>query len=313
MTPMLILLFSVKPSAAISSDLVAALAMRPVGAAVHFQRRTVNMRLVALLSAGSVPAAFAGAYLLHLLGGNDHTGTVERILGAALLAGAAAMVVRAVMDRRSASGRAGEIQSVSLRPLPTVAVGVVGGVVVGMTSVGAGSLMIILLMFTYPTLAARRLVGTDLTQAIPLTAAAALGALAFGHVEVPLTAAVVVGSVPAVLVGALLSSRISDRHLRPAIFTVVLAAGLEYVGVPGRSLGVAVAVTAAVALAGAAGRRLAGTEPSVGPPQQRSGPAGGAAGRRHQTDGRAGPHRRPQGRGHESTLARRTASHPVQG
>ena len=93
------------------------------------------------------------------------------------------------------------------RPLPTVAIGVVGGVIVGMTSVGSGSLMIVLLLFLYPTLGANQLVGTDLTQAVPLTAAAALGAIAFGHVEFGVTASLVIGSVPAVLVGSLLSSQ----------------------------------------------------------------------------------------------------------
>ena len=257
MTPMLILLFSVKPSTAISSDLVAALVMRPVGASVHFQRGTVHLRLVGLLSLGSVPAAFAGAYLLHALGGNSHVATVERLLGAALLAGAGAMIVRAGIDRRSRSARDGELHALALRPGPTIAVGTIGGLVVGMTSVGAGSLMIVLLMFVYPSLAARRLVGTDMMQAIPLTAAAALGALAFGHVEVPLTMAVVVGSVPAVLVGSLLSSRVSDRFLRPAIFIVVLASGLKYVGVPVGPLGVTLAAAiVVVALAALARRRV---------------------------------------------------------
>src|ERR1700730_264110 len=89
MTPMLILLFAVKPAAAISSDLVAAVVMRPVGAAVHLRRGTVNLRLVAWMTAGSVPMAFLGAYLLPLLGnGKADQVNVERALGAALLGGA---------------------------------------------------------------------------------------------------------------------------------------------------------------------------------------------------------------------------------
>lgn len=239
MTPMLILLFSVKPSAAISSDLVAAVVMRPVGSAVHFQRGTVNVRLVAWMSAGSVPAAFCGAYLLHLVG---HTDTVEIALGAALLVGAAAMVLRYVLDHRSGNQRLGVVQEISVRRLPTLAIGVLGGVVVGMTSVGAGSLMIVLLMFCYPALAANRLVGTDLTQAIPLTMAAALGALAFGHVELPLTISIVIGSVPGVLVGSLLSSRVNDRYLRPAITVVIFASGLKYVGLSPSEVGAIVAL-----------------------------------------------------------------------
>ncbi len=97
--------------------------------------------------------------------------------------------------------------------------------------------MIILLLFTYPVLSAGQLVGTDLTKAVPLTAAAALGALAFGHVEFGLTASIIVGSVPAVLVGSLLSSRAPDRFIRPAITLVIFASGLKYAGVGTYPLG----------------------------------------------------------------------------
>src|ERR1700751_5055696 len=100
MTPMLILLFGVKPSAAISSDLVAAVLMRPVGAAVHLRKGTVNLRLVGWMVLGSVPAAVLGAYFLHLLGGSSaQQKHVEVALGAALLVGAAAMVFRYILDR----------------------------------------------------------------------------------------------------------------------------------------------------------------------------------------------------------------------
>jgi len=238
MTPMLILLFSVKPAAAISSDLVAAVVMRPVGAAVHLRQGTVNLRLVGWMTAGSVPMAFLGAYLLHLLGnGQADQVNVERALGAALLVGAAAMVFRWFLDRRSALERTAEVRQVTVRPVPTVLIGMVGGLIVGMTSVGSGSLMIVLLLFTYPLISAKRLVGTDLTQAVPLTAAAALGALAFGHVEFGVTASVVIGSVPAVLVGSLLSSRAPDRYIRPAITFVIFASGLKYAGVGTTALG----------------------------------------------------------------------------
>jgi len=238
MTPMLILLFSVKPAAAISSDLVAAVLMRPVGAAVHLRKGTVNLRLVAWMTAGSVPMAFLGAYLLHLLGnGKADQLNVERALGAALLVGASAMVFRWFLDRRSSLERTAEVRTVTVRPVPTVLIGMVGGLIVGMTSVGSGSLMIVLLLFTYPLISAKRLVGTDLTQAVPLTAAAALGALAFGHVVFGVTASIVIGSVPAVLVGSLLSSRAPDRYIRPVITFVILASGLKYAGVPTTALG----------------------------------------------------------------------------
>ncbi len=238
MTPMLILLFGVTPSAAISSDLVAAVVMRPFGAVVHLRKGTVNHRLVGWMVLGSVPAAFLGAYLLHLMGNSKAAQEkIEIVLGVALLVGAGAMVLRYVLDRRGGGTRTGVVHDVDVRPLRTVAIGTIGGLIVGMTSVGSGSLMIVMLLFLYPMLGANQLVGTDLTQAVPLTLAAALGALAFGHVEFGVTASLIIGSVPAVLVGSFLSSSAPDRYIRPAITFVVFASGLKYVGVSTTALG----------------------------------------------------------------------------
>src|SRR5580704_10776066 len=117
MTPMLILLFSVKPSAAISSDLVAAVVMRPVGAAVHLHKGTVNLRLVGWMSLGSVPMAFFGAYLLRLLGDGSAAETnIQIALGAALLVGAAAMVLRYGLDRRGGNTRGAVVHDLPVRP-----------------------------------------------------------------------------------------------------------------------------------------------------------------------------------------------------
>jgi len=238
MTPMLILLFGVQPSSAISSDLVAAVMMRPIGAAVHLRQKTVNLRLVGWMVLGSVPMAFFGSYLLSLMG---HAKTaqknIELALGIALLIGASAMVLRYVLDRRSGEDRTGIVHEIAPRPLRTVAIGMIGGIVVGITSVGSGSLMIIMLLFLYPMLGANQLVGTDLTQAVPLTLAAALGALAFGHVEFGVTTSLIIGSVPAVFIGSLLSSSAPDRFIRPVITFVIGASGLKYVGVGTTALG----------------------------------------------------------------------------
>jgi uncharacterized membrane protein YfcA len=238
MTPMLILLFNVKPSTAISSDLVAAVVMRPVGAAVHLTKKTVNLRLVGWMVCGSVPMAFLGAYLLHELGfAKPQQNRIEIALGAALLVGAGAMVLRYVLDQRSGETRSSEVHDIKIKPIPTILIGMIGGVIVGMTSVGSGSLMIVLLLFLYPMIGAKRLVGTDLTQAVPLTLAAALGALAFGHVEFSVTTSIIIGSVPAVLVGSFLSSRAPDKFIRPAITFVIFASGLKYVGLSTTDLG----------------------------------------------------------------------------
>jgi uncharacterized protein len=238
MTPMLILLFGVTPAAAISSDLVASVVMRPIGAAVHWRAGTVHRRLVLLMASGAVPAAILGSYLLSLMGNSKSDIThIEVILGTALLIGAAAMVLRYALDRRSGTSRTDEIHAITPRPVVTVLIGVLGGIVVGMTSVGSGSLMIVLLLFVYPSISAKQLVGTDLTQAVPLTFAAAIGSLIFGKVEFGLTTSLIIGSVPAVFIGSLLSSSVPDRYIRPVIAFVILASGLKYVGVSTTALG----------------------------------------------------------------------------
>jgi len=103
--------------------------------------------------------------------------------------------------------------------------------------------MIVMLLFLYPMIGANQLVGTDLTQAVPLTAAAALGALAFGHVEFLVTTSIIIGSIPAVIVGSFISSRAPDRYIRPAITFVIFASGLKYAGLGSTALGWVLCVT----------------------------------------------------------------------
>jgi uncharacterized membrane protein YfcA len=203
------------------------------------------------MAMGSVPMAFLGAYILHRLGDSSSAqDNVERILGTALLLGAGAMVLRFFLDRRAGHTRQGHISAITIHPFRSVLIGMVGGVVVGMTSVGSGSLMIVLLLFLYPMIGANQLVGTDLAQALPLTSAAALGALAFGHVEFDVTTSLIIGSVPAVLVGSFLSSRAPDKYIRPIITFVILASGLKYVGVGTTQLGWVLVGVLAVAFIG---------------------------------------------------------------
>jgi uncharacterized protein len=146
-----------------------------------------------------------------------------------------------------------------------VLIGIVGGIIVGMTSVGSGSLMVVALLFLYPRLRANELVGTDLAQAVPLTLAAAAGALLFGHVDVSVTYALVIGGVPAVIVGSLFSSRVSDRYVRPVITFVIFVSGLKYIGLGTTDLGWVAAVTLVVTIAAWAGvSRLHSGSPSRG-------------------------------------------------
>ena len=133
-----------------------------------------------------------------------------------------------------------------MRKYPTIAIGVVGGFMVGLTSVGAGSMILVMLLMIYPNLKNHQLVGTDLAQSIPLTMAATAGTLLFGNVEFALTISIIIGSVPAVIVGSLISSKGTFQVVRPFIAGVVLLSGLKYVGLPIPALGVAALLTAAV-------------------------------------------------------------------
>lgn len=259
MTPMLMLLFGVPPLAAVSSDLVASAVMKPVGGFVHMRRGTVHGGLVKWLVIGSVPCAFCGVLVARALGATGAEDQVQHVvrvaMGIALLVAAAAMIAKAYMglveqsrrrrNRPEVAGRNAPAPAagpkaqrepsggadVTVRPVPTVIVGAVGGLIVGMTSVGSGSLIIVALLMLYPALKAGELVGTDLVQAVPLVFAAALGHLLFGDFRLDVTAALLVGSVPGVYLGARVSSRAPSGLIRRALAFVLLASGLKLFGV----------------------------------------------------------------------------------
>ena len=253
MTPMLVLFFDVPPLTAVSSDLVASAVMKPVGSVVHLRRGTVHLGLVKWLSVGSIPAAFSGVVIARSLGGGEDVQNVIRIaLGIALLLSAAGLIVRAyirlVEHARRRDGRADPLPQgrprVALRPLPIVVVGIAGGIVVGMTSVGSGSLIIIALMTLYPRLKASELVGTDLVQAVPLVASAALGHIIFGDFQLAITTSLLVGCVPGVWLGAHLSARASGGLVRRALAFVLLASALKLLNVSTTDTGVILLVVA---------------------------------------------------------------------
>lgn len=256
MTPVLILFFNIPPLAAVSSDLVASAVMKPVGSVVHLRRGTVQLDLVKWLCVGSVPAAFGGVLSARALGSGQEVQQVIRFaLGVALLLAAAGLIVRAYFrlleHARRRDGKADPLPldrpSVELRRLPTVVVGVLGGLVVGLTSVGSGSLIIIALMALYPNIKASQLVGTDLVQAVPLVTSAAIGHLIFGDFRLELTTSLLLGSIPGVWLGAHLSSRASGGLVRRALAFVLLASGLKLLNVSTNHTGIILLLVGAIA------------------------------------------------------------------
>lgn len=248
MTPLLVLVFRVDPLTAVSSDVVASLVMKPIGGSVHLRRGTVNKVMVGWLCLGSVPSAFGGVVILNALGGGDALqDRIKLLLGAALLVAAISIFAKGIIaSRRGDADRARDARDVTVRPVPTVVIGVLGGLVVGMTSVGSGSLMIVLLLFLYPRLSAGQMVGTDLVQAIPLVASAALGHLLFGDFALGLTTSLLIGAMPGVYLGARVSSKAPDGFIRPVLLVVLFASALKLLG------------ASPVVLAGAVGAVVAG-------------------------------------------------------
>lgn len=233
MTPLLVLVFGVDPLTAVSTDVVASLVMKPIGGSVHLRKGTVHRGIVRWLALGSVPAAFIGVLLIRAVGGEgeglEHA--LERLLGMTLVVAATAMTVRVVMQSRRPS-RTLHVDEVQVRRWPTVAVGVVGGLIVGMTSVGSGSLIIVLLLGLYPALEPAALVGTDLVQAVPLVGSAALGHVLFGDLQLGLTGTLLLGSIPGVYVGARFSSRAPAAVIRPLLVTVLVASAAKLLDTP---------------------------------------------------------------------------------
>jgi uncharacterized protein len=237
MTPILVLLFGIEPLTAVSSDIVASMVMKPIGGGVHLRRGTVHGSLVKWLVIGSVPSAFIGVLFLRKLGsGVGLQSTIKLALGVALLIVTVGLLIKPLLAARKKPGES--LLPFVVNPLPTLLIGILGGVVVGLTSVGSGSLMIIMLLMLYPRLKLSELVGTDLVQAVPLVTSAALGHFLFGDFKLSLTASILVGSIPGVFFGARFSSRAPDYVIRPALVVVLLVSGLKLIGMPNTALAV---------------------------------------------------------------------------
>lgn len=250
MTPVLILLFGVQPIAAVSSDLVASLMMKPFGAVVHLRKHTVSWPLVLWLSAGSVPGAFAGVLFLHTRGrGAAVQNSVQVALGIVLLVSLTAVGIRWALERGRGLGAIDGSTTVQVHSLSTLVIGAIVGFVVGVTSTGSGTLVIVMLLLLYPQLRGSQVVGTDITQAVPMVGAAAVAHILFGDFKLGVTLSIVIGGIPGVLIGSSISVRSGTRLLRVVLFITLLVSALKLLNVPAAVLGVAVALTLAAVLA----------------------------------------------------------------
>lgn len=229
MTPALIFLGVGHTSAIVTADLTAAAIYKTGGAITHAREGSPNLRLAAWLIAGSVPMAFVGPYLVNAF--TDDPAELEKTLklciGIALLFAASTYALRLYINLRLVrSGGVLPEDNPRIRPLPTFLVGMLGGLLVGITSVGSGSVIMIALLMLYPGLSAVRLVGTDLVQAVPLVLSAAIANIAIHGLDWDLLIPLVIGSVPGTLIGARLAPRVPQSFIRRGIVIVLTMSGV---------------------------------------------------------------------------------------
>jgi uncharacterized protein len=230
MTPALIFLGVGNASAVVTADLTAAAVSRSAGAATHARQGSPNMRLALWLIVGSVPAALIGPWVIHGLAGGSPD-SIDRVLmeciGFALLFAASAYALRIYLDLRRLSDEHGDADpDPPIRPLVTLTVGAVGGLLVGITSVGAGSVIMIALLMLYPGLSPLRLVGTDLVQAVPLVLAAAASNIVINGLDWHILVPLVVGSTPGTVLGSRLAPRVPQSFIRRGIVVVLTMSGV---------------------------------------------------------------------------------------
>jgi uncharacterized protein len=232
MTPILIFFFNFNPSAAIGTDILHGAIFKSFGAVRHRRLGTVRARLGAWMLVGSAPASLLGVWVATYLTDRygDSVDSVQgQVLGYTLLFGAAAFVVKALTHR---GGSAATLGRLSRRDrLVAVSIGVVGGFIVGLTSVGSGTLFALAMLLAFP-LAAKFVVGTDIFHAAALLLVAGLGHLVAGNVDLPAIGWLLVGSIPGVLIGSQISVGLPETGLKMALATALALSGLKLLDVP---------------------------------------------------------------------------------
>ena len=228
MTPLLVLVFGVSPATAVGTDLLYASLTKSLGGWVHGKRGSVDWEVVGLLALGSLPAAVITIALLKYLQLDEKTlrGLVTSVLSVALLLTAAALLLKEQI-KKIARRKDGTVYELHHRYLPaaTIATGVVVGVLVTISSVGAGVLGTVALLFLYPRMPAVKVVGTDIVHAVPLTALAGMGHMALGTVDLVLLGSLLLGSLPGIYIGSHLGARVPEKVLRPLLATMLLIIG----------------------------------------------------------------------------------------
>ncbi|MES2603465.1 MAG: sulfite exporter TauE/SafE family protein [Pseudomonadota bacterium] len=239
MTPLLVFMFGFQPAVAVGTDLLYAAITKTGGVVVHHgKHQSVDWRVVGLLALGSLPMAIATLLTIRYLMsvGTEVTGAISWSLGLALILTSSALLIRAVLlrgrvnanDHEASMKSAARFQHGGEIPV-TILIGAVLGILVTLSSVGAGALGTVALLFLYPRSSTLKIVGTDLAHAIPLTAIAGMGHWLLGNVNFVLLGSLLIGSLPGIWVGSHLSAKIPEQWLRPFLAVILMIIGLKFV------------------------------------------------------------------------------------
>jgi len=230
MTPLLVLVFGIAPATAVGTDLLYAALTKMGGIWVHGRRGTVDWKVVKLLAMGSLPASLLSMALLHYLALDEKylKSLITSVLSVALLLTATALLLKpylAKLGRRS-DGVMFELHAHHLTGA-TILTGAILGVLVTISSVGAGALGVVVLLFLYPRAPMAKIVGTDIAHAVPLTLVAGLGHAALGTVDYGLLGCLLLGSLPGIYLGSHIGIKIPDKILRPILATMLAVIGVK--------------------------------------------------------------------------------------
>lgn len=231
MTPLLVMLFGIHPSVAVGTDLLYAAITKGGGTLVHGMKGTVDWQITKRLASGSIPAAAITLVLVHQFapgGIGEAAGLIKFALGIALLLTAVALIFRSRIQAY-ARAHAGEAPNPARTARLTVLTGAVLGVLVSISSVGAGALGVTVLFFLYPALPALRIVGSDIAHAVPLTLVAGIGHWVLGTVDWLLLGSLLIGSLPGIWLGSHVSTKVPDRVLRPILATMLVLVGAKLI------------------------------------------------------------------------------------
>lgn len=228
MTPLLISVFKLNPAVAIGTDLWFAAITKTSGSIAHHRHGQVDYRITGLLLLGSIPAAIATIALMHYTGvTKGWASALTFSLGIALLLTAVTVAYKQAWHKVAL--RLQRWLPEHRKPALTVLAGLVLGVLVSLSSIGAGAIGATLILLLYPQLETRRLVGTDIAHAVPLTLVAGIGHATLGHVDWGLLAALLLGSIPGIWLGAQLTRKMPDRLVRALLCVSLVTAGLKVI------------------------------------------------------------------------------------